>query len=76
MAFTLNEIGRDAYHLYFNHKFIWEEMSYLEKWWRDASETKRESFISLVKSRQLEIVRGGWVMNDEVNLLLSKWDEF
>ncbi|GMP55728.1 hypothetical protein CsSME_00020462 [Camellia sinensis var. sinensis] len=48
-------------------KFIWEEMSYLERWWKDASETKKESFINLVKNAQLEIVGGGWVMNDEAN---------
>ncbi|PSR87616.1 Alpha-mannosidase [Actinidia chinensis var. chinensis] len=48
-------------------KFIWEEMSYLERWWRDASESKRESFINLVHNGQLEIVGGGWVMNDEAN---------
>ncbi|CAL5378050.1 unnamed protein product [Camellia sinensis] len=46
-------------------KFIWEEMSYLERWWKDALETKKESFINLVKNAQLEIVGGGWVMNDE-----------
>ncbi|KAG6398267.1 hypothetical protein SASPL_139722 [Salvia splendens] len=48
-------------------KFIWEEMSYLERWWRDASEAKRESFTNLVQNGQLEIVSGGWVMNDEAN---------
>ncbi|XWS30317.1 hypothetical protein CRYUN_Cryun24cG0106600 [Craigia yunnanensis] len=48
-------------------KFIWEEMSYLERWWRDASEDKRVSFTNLVKNGQLEIVGGGWVMNDEAN---------
>ncbi|XP_059645198.1 alpha-mannosidase 2 [Cornus florida] len=48
-------------------KFIWEEMSYLERWWRDAPESKRGSFIKLVKNGQLEIVGGGWVMNDEAN---------
>lgn len=48
-------------------KFIWEEMSYLERWWRDASEFKRQSFTNLVKNGQLEIVGGGWVMNDEAN---------
>ena len=41
-------------------------MSYLERWWRDASEDKRESFTNLVKNGQSEIVGGGWVMNDEV----------
>ncbi|KAH0460898.1 hypothetical protein IEQ34_008473 [Dendrobium chrysotoxum] len=48
-------------------KFIWEEMSYLERWWRDASDLKRESFTNLVRNGQLEIVSGGWVMNDEAN---------
>ncbi|KAM7278327.1 hypothetical protein ACFE04_005461 [Oxalis oulophora] len=48
-------------------KFIWEEMSYLEKWWRDASESQRISLTNLVKNGQLEIVGGGWVMNDEAN---------
>ncbi|KAJ6754218.1 ALPHA-MANNOSIDASE 2X [Salix purpurea] len=48
-------------------KFIWEEMSYLERWWRDASVEKRESFTNLIKTGQLEIVGGGWVMNDEAN---------
>ena len=41
-------------------------MSYLAKWWRDASDEKKESFAALVKNGQLEIVGGGWVMNDEV----------
>lgn len=44
-------------------------MSYLERWWRDSSVLKRESFINLVKNGQLEIVGGGWVMNDEVIFL-------
>ncbi|XP_015879233.3 alpha-mannosidase 2 [Ziziphus jujuba] len=48
-------------------KFIWEEMSYLERWWRDATDEKRESFINIVNNGQLEIVGGGWVMNDEAN---------
>ncbi|CAA6661402.1 unnamed protein product [Spirodela intermedia] len=48
-------------------RFIWEEMSYLERWWREASSTKKESFTKLVKNGQLEIVGGGWVMNDEAN---------
>ncbi|KAH7300262.1 hypothetical protein KP509_24G053700 [Ceratopteris richardii] len=42
-------------------------MSYLERWWRDASEAEKRDFITLVKNGQLEIVGGGWVMNDEAN---------
>ena len=42
-------------------------MSYLERWWRDASQQSKTDFIRLVKSGQLEIVGGGWVMNDEAN---------
>lgn len=41
-------------------------MSYLERWWRDASDVKKETFVNLVHNGQLEIVGGGWVMNDEV----------
>ena len=44
-------------------------MSYLERWWRDASHSEKEAFIKLVKNGQLEIVGGGWVMNDEVCVL-------
>ncbi|KAJ4813897.1 Alpha-mannosidase [Rhynchospora pubera] len=48
-------------------KFIWEEMSYLQRWWRDASDHRKDTFAKLVKDGQLEIVGGGWVMNDEAN---------
>ncbi|KAL5974268.1 Alpha-mannosidase 2x [Asimina triloba] len=41
-------------------KFIWEEISYLERWWRDSSDPDKGNFIQLVKSGQLEIVGGGW----------------
>ena len=51
-------------------KFIWEEMSYLERWWRDATDQMKESFTNLVNNGQLEIVGGGWVMNDEVIYIL------
>ena len=42
-------------------------MSYLERWWRDAPQKKQEAFAKLVRDGQLEIVSGGWVMNDEVS---------
>lgn len=44
-------------------------MSYLERWWRDSTDEKRESFVNIVKNGQLEIVGGGWVMNDEVKFM-------
>lgn len=45
-------------------------MSYLERWWRDAPDAKKEALIKLLQNGQLEIVGGGWVMNDEVILLV------
>ncbi|EFJ05441.1 hypothetical protein SELMODRAFT_228, partial [Selaginella moellendorffii] len=48
-------------------KFIWEEVSYLKEWWKDASPLEKDGFIALVRNGQLELVGGGWVMNDEAN---------
>ena len=42
-------------------------MSYLQRWWQDASQESKNDLTRLVKSGQLEIVGGGWVMNDEAN---------
>ena len=36
-------------------------------WWEEATEEKRKLLKTLVKNGQLEIVTGGWVMNDEAN---------
>uniref|UniRef100_UPI00358E0F9A alpha-mannosidase 2x n=2 Tax=Myxine glutinosa TaxID=7769 RepID=UPI00358E0F9A len=49
------------------HTFVWAEVSFLAKWWNDTDNEKREIFKKLIKSGQLEIVTGGWVMTDEAN---------
>nr|XP_026489734.1 alpha-mannosidase 2 [Vanessa tameamea] len=52
-------------------KFIWAETSYLSLWWTsDATDKEKTDFQNLLKSGQIEIVTGGWVMNDEAN---SHW---
>ncbi|KAG6458879.1 hypothetical protein O3G_MSEX011102 [Manduca sexta] len=52
-------------------KFIWAEISYLSLWWNsDATEKDKQAFANLLNSDKLEIVTGGWVMNDEAN---SHW---
>uniref|UniRef100_A0AC34Q5P7 Alpha-mannosidase n=1 Tax=Panagrolaimus sp. JU765 TaxID=591449 RepID=A0AC34Q5P7_9BILA len=46
-------------------RFIWSEMSFLERWWRDATEEQKTQAKKLVKDGQLELSGGAWVMTDE-----------
>ncbi|XP_054164491.1 alpha-mannosidase 2-like [Oppia nitens] len=50
-------------------KFIWAETSYLSAWWETVKDDQmRVKMKQLAESGQLEIVTGGWVMNDEANV--------
>ncbi|CAG7734100.1 unnamed protein product, partial [Allacma fusca] len=49
-------------------KFIWCEISFFSRWWKELSTEKRAAVKKIVKSKQLEFVAGGWVMPDEANV--------
>jgi len=51
-------------------RFIWTEISFLDLWWKNATEVQQIALTKLVKSGRLEIMTGGWVMTDEANVHL------
>ncbi|XP_052262943.1 lysosomal alpha-mannosidase-like [Dreissena polymorpha] len=46
-------------------KFIYVEMAFLKMWWTNANDEARQKFKHLVDKGSLEIILGGWCMNDE-----------
>lgn len=48
-----------------NRKFIYVEMAFFQRWWRQQSETLKTKVKELVNSGQLEFINGGMCMHDE-----------
>ncbi|KAG9445828.1 hypothetical protein H6P81_011956 [Aristolochia fimbriata] len=48
-----------------NRKFIYVEMAFFQRWWRQQSETVKSVVKELVNSGQLEFINGGMCMHDE-----------
>lgn len=61
----LERLGEDS-----RRKFIWAEISFFAMWWDELKAQQREKVKKYLRNNQLEIVTGGWVMNDEAN---SHW---
>lgn len=52
-----------------NRKFIYVETGFFARWWEQADDSKRSLATTLVKSKQLEFINGGWCMHDEASPL-------
>ncbi|XP_054795120.1 probable alpha-mannosidase At5g13980 isoform X1 [Prosopis cineraria] len=48
-----------------NRKFIYVEIAFFQRWWRDQSEAIKHIVKQLVSSGQLEFINGGMCMHDE-----------
>ncbi|CAL9037049.1 probable alpha-mannosidase At5g13980 [Musa acuminata AAA Group] len=48
-----------------SRKFIFVEMAFFIRWWRQQSDKTKKLVKKLVNSGQLEFINGGWCMHDE-----------
>ncbi|XP_062010431.1 probable alpha-mannosidase At5g13980 isoform X2 [Rosa rugosa] len=48
-----------------NRKFIYVEIAFFQRWWRDQSDAVQRIVTDLVSSGQLEFINGGMCMHDE-----------
>ncbi|KAJ3671808.1 hypothetical protein LUZ60_007887 [Juncus effusus] len=51
-----------------NRKFIYVEQAFFQRWWRQQSDTVKETVKGLVNSGQLEFINGGMCMHDEATV--------
>lgn len=57
---VVDELLKDS-----RRKFIYVEVAFFIRWWREQTEARKEQVKGLVKSGQLEFINGGWSMNGE-----------
>ncbi|EUB56256.1 Alpha-mannosidase 2 [Echinococcus granulosus] len=57
---TVDFLGKNSF-----ARFIYAEVAYLDRWWKDLSPSVRTLFTKLVRDGQWEIATGGWVVHDE-----------
>ncbi|KDO43591.1 hypothetical protein CISIN_1g0150281mg, partial [Citrus sinensis] len=50
-----------------NRKFIYVEMAFFQRWWRQQSKAMKVKVKGLVDSGQLEFINGGMCMHDEAS---------
>uniref|UniRef100_A0A8D0F3K4 Lysosomal alpha-mannosidase n=1 Tax=Strix occidentalis caurina TaxID=311401 RepID=A0A8D0F3K4_STROC len=48
-----------------SRRFIYAEVAFLARWWRQQDEATRRTVRQLVEQGRLELVGGGWCMSDE-----------
>ncbi|KAL3876582.1 hypothetical protein ACJMK2_034416 [Sinanodonta woodiana] len=48
-------------------RFIYVEIAFFARWWRELSDSMRHVVKGLVNNGQLEFILGGWCMNDEAS---------
>ena len=46
-------------------RFIWSEMSFLHRWWKDATPEQKKNLTILINEGRFELCGGSWVMTDE-----------
>nr|CAD7445524.1 unnamed protein product [Timema bartmani] len=52
---------------YYGSKFVQVETAFLWMWWQEQDEASRNIYRNLINSGQIELIGGGWVMNDEAD---------
>ncbi|XP_070544770.1 lysosomal alpha-mannosidase-like isoform X1 [Ptychodera flava] len=50
-----------------NKRFIYVEMAFFYRWWRQQSDEMKKTVKTLVEEGRLEFINGGWCMNDEAS---------